>query len=54
MKDAFSQLSFVDDYKIRRRVNAEVNPARLYLHNMTERLLLAYKYTLELLETVVI
>lgn len=52
MRDAFSQLSPVDESRIRRRVNREVVDGDFLLDSAITRIGLAYKYTCELLGTV--
>lgn len=62
MRDAFAQLSLIDESRIRHRAEREINRRMVTdghclfpaLEKMTTKLHLAYKYTIELLETVVI
>lgn len=61
MADTFAQLSPIDESRIRHRANREAkqqkfefSPARLFSGEPTARLTLAYKYTLELLATVIV
>ena len=62
MRDAFAQLSPIDESRIRHRAEREINGKMIAdghclfptLEKLSAKLHLAHKYTMELLETVVV